>query len=56
LRAAQDRRFEAAEVLTIGLPLHAQATRTASSPTDANASNDSDGANCTALTALIIAC
>lgn len=43
-------------LLTVGLPLHAQATRTAGSPTDPNAANDSDGADCTALTALIIAC
>lgn len=43
-------------LLSIGLPLHAQATRTASSPNDPNASNDSDGADCTALTALLITC
>jgi uncharacterized repeat protein (TIGR01451 family) len=43
-------------LLTIGLPLSATATRTASSPTDPNATNDSATANCTAITALLITC
>jgi Domain of unknown function DUF11 len=43
-------------LLTIGLPLNATATRTTSSPVDPNAANDSDSANCTALTALLITC
>ena len=43
-------------LLTIGLPLHATATRTASSPTDPNAANDSDSANCVAITSLLIGC
>jgi uncharacterized repeat protein (TIGR01451 family) len=43
-------------LLTIGLPLHATATRTASSPTDSNPSNDSDGASCIAITSLLIGC
>jgi hypothetical protein len=42
-------------LLTIGA-LNATATRTASAPTDPNAANHSDGANCTAITALIITC
>lgn len=42
-------------LLSLG-PLNASATRTASSPTDPNATNDSDAANCTAVTALIITC
>jgi uncharacterized repeat protein (TIGR01451 family) len=43
-------------LLTIGLPLNATATRTASAPTDTNAANDSDGASCVALTTLLIGC
>ena len=43
-------------LLTIGLPLHATATRTASSPTDPNATNDSDTAYCYAITPLLIHC
>uniref|UniRef100_UPI000686A561 DUF11 domain-containing protein n=1 Tax=Conexibacter woesei TaxID=191495 RepID=UPI000686A561 len=43
-------------LLTIGLPLHATATRTASSPTDPNPANDSAGAGCVAFTTLIIHC
>ncbi|WP_051223847.1 DUF11 domain-containing protein [Conexibacter woesei] len=43
-------------LLTIGLPLHATATRTASAPTDPNASNDSDSADCNAITSLLITC
>jgi uncharacterized repeat protein (TIGR01451 family) len=43
-------------LLTIGLPLHATATRTASSPTDNNATNDSDTAYCYAITPLLIHC
>jgi uncharacterized repeat protein (TIGR01451 family) len=43
-------------LLTIGLPLHATATRTASSPTDNNATNDSDAAYCYAITPLLIHC
>lgn len=42
-------------LLTLGA-LPATATRTASSPTDNNAANDSDSADCTALTALLITC
>jgi uncharacterized repeat protein (TIGR01451 family) len=43
-------------LLTIGLPLHSTATRTASSPTDNNATNDSDTASCYAITPLLIHC
>ncbi|WP_051223880.1 DUF11 domain-containing protein [Conexibacter woesei] len=43
-------------LLTIGLPLHATATRTASSPTDPVATNDSDTAYCYAITPLLIHC
>jgi uncharacterized repeat protein (TIGR01451 family) len=43
-------------LLTIGLPLHATATRTASSPTDPTATNDSDTASCYAITPLLIHC
>ncbi|WP_051223782.1 DUF11 domain-containing protein [Conexibacter woesei] len=43
-------------LLTIGLPLHTTATRTASSPTDNNATNDSDSADCDAITPLLIHC
>ncbi|WP_051223783.1 DUF11 domain-containing protein [Conexibacter woesei] len=43
-------------LLTVGLPLHATATRTASSPTDPNPANDSNGTNCIAITSLLIGC
>jgi Domain of unknown function DUF11 len=43
-------------LLTIGLPLNATATRTAGSPSDTNAANDSDSASCLALTTLLIGC
>jgi Domain of unknown function DUF11 len=42
-------------LLTLGT-LPATATRTASAPTDSNVANDSDSADCTAVTALLITC
>jgi uncharacterized repeat protein (TIGR01451 family) len=42
--------------LTVGLPLSATATRTASSPTDPNPANDQASANCLVVTGLIILC
>lgn len=42
-------------LLSLG-PLPATATRTASSPSDNNAANDSDSADCTAVTSLIVTC
>ncbi|HEV2784270.1 MAG TPA: hypothetical protein VGX25_33205 [Actinophytocola sp.] len=42
--------------LTVGLPLPATATRTASTPNDPNAANDRATANCTVVTGLIILC
>jgi Domain of unknown function DUF11 len=42
-------------LVTLGT-LPATATRTASSPTDNNAANDSDSANCGAVTSLLIIC
>ncbi|MFI6317813.1 hypothetical protein ACIBG8_09865 [Nonomuraea sp. NPDC050556] len=43
-------------LLTIGLPLNATATRTASTPSDPDPANDSATAGCTVLTGLIIDC
>jgi hypothetical protein len=43
-------------ILTIGLPLKATATRTASTPEDPNPANDSSSANCNVITGLIIIC
>jgi hypothetical protein len=42
--------------LTVGLPLSATATRTASTPTDPNPTNDQATANCIEVTNLIIRC
>ncbi len=42
--------------LTIGLPLHAEAQRTVSTPNDPNPANDTDPANCLVITGLIILC
>jgi hypothetical protein len=42
--------------LTVGLPLPATATRTASTPNDPNARNDRANANCVVVTGLIILC
>jgi alpha-tubulin suppressor-like RCC1 family protein len=42
--------------LTVGLPLPATATRTASTPTDPNAANDQASASCLVVTGLIILC
>jgi len=43
-------------VLTVGLPLQATASRTASTPNDPNPNNDNATANCTAITSLLISC
>ncbi len=43
-------------LLSVGLPLHAGAQRTASSPNDPNPANDFDPANCAVITGLIILC
>jgi hypothetical protein len=43
-------------ILTIGLPLKATATRTASTPEDPNPANDSSTASCNVITGLIIIC
>jgi hypothetical protein len=43
-------------ILTIGLPLNATATRTASTPEDPNLANDSSTASCNVITGLIIIC
>lgn len=43
-------------LLTVGLPLHAEAQRTLSIPNDPNPANDTDPANCLVITGLIILC
>lgn len=43
-------------LLTVGLPLDATATRTASSPSDPNPGNDAATAHCVAATSLVILC
>lgn len=55
--AATSRSFSARQgLLTIGLPLSATATRTASTPPDPNPANDTSTASCLALTPLLVLC